>query len=164
MSEYEDEVGEGLRSDDMNDPDLGRGDSLSKLWDDHVRLASSGKAFQKADGSTASHPLTGELLYDGDLVGGWSGHRVGSLSAGALYNRPGGGQRDPETFTPKTAMSQRHAHRHHYSALFLRHFPHSLHIQEFARLLDVRAPHGAKNPSEAPRLTFTVDLRVGLGA
>lgn len=27
-----------------------------------------------------------------------------------------------------------------------------------------RAPHGAKNPSEAPGLTFTVDLRVGLGA
>ena len=32
-----------------------------------------------------------------------------------------------------------------------------------ARLLDVRAPHGAKDPREAPRLTFIVDLRVGLG-
>jgi hypothetical protein len=30
-----------------------------------------------------------------------------------------------------------------------------------ARLLDVRAPHGAKNLSEAARLTFTVDLRIG---
>ena len=30
-----------------------------------------------------------------------------------------------------------------------------------ARLLDVRAPHGAKNLSEAARLTFTVDLSIG---
>lgn len=30
-----------------------------------------------------------------------------------------------------------------------------------ARLLDVRSPHGAKNPSDQPRLTFTVDLRIG---